>query len=208
MDSGDPYFIGWTVFITLGGPRRSMTPQSLIRNLEGGPKIVAGFPILNSCLGGGLPCNSITEAMGESGWDKTQLCLKLSLLAQLPPAHGGLCASPMYIHNDFNFPFRWLQQLGHYIRSSPKTNPCDHIYVHDVEDTHQLVYLFGRVEAFSAKGEVRLAVRFVVIDYMAPLFSGVIWQHLTEVTFRFVFQNFWEIESVGKQVWCGCGSDQ
>ncbi|KAI5355866.1 hypothetical protein L3X38_008761 [Prunus dulcis] len=55
-----------------------MTPQNLMLLHLSTPKLSIGCPILDDCLGGGIPCNSITELVGESGYGKTQLCLQLT----------------------------------------------------------------------------------------------------------------------------------
>ncbi|KAI5355887.1 hypothetical protein L3X38_008782 [Prunus dulcis] len=59
-----------------------MTPQNLMLLPLSTPKLSIGCPILDDCLGGGIPCNSITELVGESGYRKTQLCLQLTARAQ------------------------------------------------------------------------------------------------------------------------------
>ncbi|KAI5355893.1 hypothetical protein L3X38_008788 [Prunus dulcis] len=84
------------------------------------PKLSIGCPILDDCLGGGIPCNSITELTGESDYGRTQLCLQLTVRAQLPPSHDGLGGSSVYIFTKFSFSFRRLQQLGNlYLASYP-----------------------------------------------------------------------------------------
>ncbi|RWR91394.1 DNA repair protein XRCC3 [Cinnamomum micranthum f. kanehirae] len=75
-------------------------------------KCTLGCPILDHLLDGGVPCNSITELVAESGCGKTQLCLQLLLCAQLPASRGGLGAASFYIHSEFPFPLRRLRQLS------------------------------------------------------------------------------------------------
>ncbi|KAK0572769.1 hypothetical protein LWI29_036960 [Acer saccharum] len=81
-----------------------MRPQNLLRQPLTTQKCTLGCPILDRCLGGAIPCNSITELVAESGSGKTQLCLQLSLSAQLPASHGGLSASSLSPHR-IPFPF-------------------------------------------------------------------------------------------------------
>ncbi|CBI17834.3 unnamed protein product, partial [Vitis vinifera] len=97
-----------------------MIPQNLLQNPLAltTQKCTLGCPILDRCLAGGVPCNSITELVAESGSGKTQLCLQLVLSAQLPTSLGGLAASSLYIHSEFPFPSRRLQQLSQSFRSS------------------------------------------------------------------------------------------
>lgn len=50
-----------------------------------------GCSQLNETLGhAGIPINGIVEIFGQSGAGKTQLCLQLALMAQLPKEYGGL----------------------------------------------------------------------------------------------------------------------
>ncbi|CAN1308758.1 DNA repair protein XRCC3 homolog [Linum perenne] len=64
---------------------------------------------MDSCLGGGIPCQSITEIIAESGSGKMQLCLQFVLLPQLPPSLDSLSDSSIYLHSEF--PFRAERRL-------------------------------------------------------------------------------------------------
>ncbi|KAL8717479.1 MAG: hypothetical protein Q9181_008322, partial [Wetmoreana brouardii] len=68
-------------------------------------------PTLDSALGGGIPTTYITEVTGESGAGKTQLLLSLLLSAQLPPSHGGLSRSTVYISTEHPLPTPRLAQV-------------------------------------------------------------------------------------------------
>ena len=154
----------------------NMTPQNLMLLPLSTPKLSIGCPILDHCLGGGIACNSITELVGESGSGKTQLCLQLTVRAQLPPSHGGLGGSSIYIFTEFSFPFRRLQQLGNlYHASYPnliRLEPLEDIYVHGVHDAQELIHVLGDIEAFIAIDHTRLPVKLIVIDSIAALFRS------------------------------------
>ncbi|CAB4263834.1 unnamed protein product [Prunus armeniaca] len=122
-----------------------MTPQNLMLLPLSTPKLSIGCPILDDCLGGGIPCNSITKLVGESGSGKTQLCLQLTLGAQLRPSHGGLGGS---------------------------SEPLEDIYVRGVNDAQQLIHVLGDLEAFIAIDHTRLPVKLIVIDSIAALFRS------------------------------------
>ncbi|KAI5353558.1 hypothetical protein L3X38_006452 [Prunus dulcis] len=87
-----------------------MTPQNLMLLPISIPKLSIKCPILDGCLGGGIPCNSITKLVKESGSGKMQLCPQLTVRAQLPPSHGGLEGFSIYIFIEFSFSFRRLQR--------------------------------------------------------------------------------------------------
>ncbi|KAJ6759333.1 DNA REPAIR PROTEIN XRCC3 [Salix koriyanagi] len=129
-------------------------------------------------MGGGIPCNSITEIVAESGSGKTQFCLQLSLRAQLPPFLGGLSASSLYLYTEFPFPTRRLHQLSSALQSQyPQIfvnnyDPCDGIFLQSVNTADQLLDIMPQVESFLENSKTRLPVRVIVIDSMAALFRA------------------------------------
>ncbi|XP_054812760.1 DNA repair protein RAD51 homolog 2 isoform X2 [Prosopis cineraria] len=58
---------------------------------------------LDEALCGGIPFGALTELVGPAGIGKTQFCLKLSLLASLPPTCGGLDGRVIYIDAESKF---------------------------------------------------------------------------------------------------------
>ncbi|XP_044463423.1 DNA repair protein XRCC3 homolog isoform X2 [Mangifera indica] len=156
-----------------------MRPQNLLHRPLSTQKCTLGCPILDRCIGGGIPCNSITELVAESGSGKTQLCLQLSLSAQLPTSHGGLSASSLYLHTEFPFPFRRLRQLStafcnsnSALLASNDHNPCDHIFVRSIHSVDQLLDEMPKIESFIKNSKSRLPVRLIVIDSIAALFRS------------------------------------
>ncbi|KAK9210420.1 hypothetical protein WN944_002790 [Citrus x changshan-huyou] len=150
-----------------------MTPQNLLDNPLTTEKCTVGCPIIDRCLGGGIPCNSITELVAESGSGKTQFCLQLTLSAQLPSSHGGLSASSLYLHTEFPFPMRRLHQLSHTFRPSNNHNPCDYIFVQSVHSVDQLLDIMPKIESFiKNSSNSRFPIRLIVIDSIAALFRS------------------------------------
>ncbi|EEF30727.1 X-ray repair cross complementing protein 3, xrcc3, putative [Ricinus communis] len=164
-----------------------MKPENLVFQPIPTQKCTLGCPILDRCLNGGIPCNSITEIVAESGTGKTQLCLQLSLYAQLPLSLGGLSASSLYLHTEFPFPFRRLHQLSHSFQSQhPQIfinnnnndtinnydNPCDNIFVHSVRSADYLFDIMPKIESFLVYSKTHLPVRLIVIDSVAALFRS------------------------------------
>ncbi|XP_059461073.1 DNA repair protein XRCC3 homolog [Corylus avellana] len=151
-------------------------PENLLHRPLTTPKCTLGCPLLDRCLAGGFPCNSITELFAESGCGKTQLCLQLALSAQLPVSLGGLSGSSLYIHTEFPFPSRRLHQLSHAFRSTYpaifKTDPCDSIFVHAVHSADQLLDILPKMESFLSDPKTHLPVKLIVIDSIAALFRS------------------------------------
>ncbi|KAJ8750774.1 hypothetical protein K2173_015955 [Erythroxylum novogranatense] len=141
-------------------------------------KCTTGCPILDQCLAGGIPCNSVTEIVAESGSGKTQLCLQLSLCAQLPTSLGGLSSSCLYLHTEFPFPFRRLRQLSVSFRSLygqvfvDSSDPCDNVFVHSLPSVDELLDILPKLESFLVKSKSQLPVGLIVIDSIAALFRS------------------------------------
>lgn len=143
-------------------------------------KLTLRCPILDRFLAGGIPCNSITELVAESGSGKTQLCLQLLLNAQLPISHGGLSSSSLYLYTEFPFPGRRLRQLSlsfldshsaHFNNSS--YDPLDRVLVKAVPDAVHLFDVLQHLDYFlPRKNSTQWPVRLVVIDSIAALFRS------------------------------------
>ncbi|KAJ1387659.1 Rad51/DMC1/RadA [Sesbania bispinosa] len=137
-------------------------------------KCSLGCPLLDRFLGGGVPCNSVTELVGESSCGKTQFCLQLVLSAQLPPSRGGLSASSLYIHTEFPFPIRRLGQLSRAFRSSHHLtfDPIDRIFLRGVKSADEFVHVMPDIELLLSYWRSRLPVRVIVVDSIAALFRS------------------------------------
>ncbi|GMN52059.1 hypothetical protein TIFTF001_021205 [Ficus carica] len=152
-----------------------VSPENLLRRPLTAQKCSLGCPLLDRCLGGGVPCNSVTELVAESGSGKTQLCLQLSLSAQLPPSRGGLSASSLFLHSEFPFPLRRLEQLclafcG--LHSIGEFNPLDNVFVRAAHSADQLLDEMPQIESFLSEPKSRFPVRVIVIDSIAALFRS------------------------------------
>lgn len=153
-----------------------MEPQNLRHLLSQTQKCTINCPVLDRFLKGGIPCNSVTELVAESGCGKTQLCLQLLLSAQLPASHGGLSASSLYIHSEFPFPLRRLCQLSLCLLSSHAHlfahDPLDRIYVHAVHTADQLLDVLRKLDTLLLALSQSFPVKVVVIDSIAALFRS------------------------------------
>ncbi|XP_051132681.1 DNA repair protein XRCC3 homolog [Andrographis paniculata] len=146
-----------------------MKPEDLLHRLSAQtPKLTVGCPALDRLLGGGIPCESITEIVAESGTGKTQLSLQLLLAVQLPAFGGGLSAASLYLHSEFPFPFRRLHQLSGFYAPNLPTNPLDSIFVQPLHSADHLLDILPRLDNMVPK----LNIKLIVIDSIAALFRG------------------------------------
>ncbi|KAM0020949.1 putative DNA recombination and repair protein, RecA [Helianthus debilis subsp. tardiflorus] len=153
-----------------------MQPENLLLHHTHHRHLSLGCPILDAALGGGIPSNSITELVSESGCGKTQLSLQLLFTAQLPH---GLNGSSLYLYSEFPFPYRRFAQLLHSFRSSHPIlfanyrDPCDHIFTRDCHTAHHLLDVLLQLESrLKHPKETRLDIKLIVIDSIAALFRS------------------------------------
>ncbi|XP_073141661.1 DNA repair protein XRCC3 homolog [Henckelia pumila] len=147
-----------------------MKPEELLRHPLSAhtTKLTLGCPLLDRLLHGGIPCNSITEIVAESGTGKTQLCLQLLLAAQLVISSGGLSASSLYLHSEFPFPIRRLHQLSLHFRPHVAHDPLERIFIQPLQSADHLLDLLTRLEFLIP----RLNIKLIVVDSIAALFRG------------------------------------
>src|SRR6056297_2942702 len=66
-------------------------------------KLTWGVEEVDELLGGGVETQSITEVYGEFGSGKSQVTHQLSVNVQLPPEHGGLGGSAIFVDSEDTF---------------------------------------------------------------------------------------------------------
>ncbi|KAK9055236.1 hypothetical protein SSX86_026318 [Deinandra increscens subsp. villosa] len=156
-----------------------MRPENLLLRPTPSQYCTLGCPILDAVLGGGIPCNSITELVSESGCGKTQLSLQLLFTAQLPRHLNGLAGSSLYLYSEFPFPNRRFNQLVESFRSSHPIlfasyrDPRDYIFTRDCQTAHDLLDVLLLLESrLKNPKETRLDIKLIVIDSIAALFRS------------------------------------
>eukprot|EP00158_Paraphelidium_tribonemae_P006528 Partr_v1_DN27872_c1_g1_i1_m22864 putative X-ray repair complementing defective repair in Chinese hamster cells 3 len=128
-----------------------------------------GVPSIDNLLRGGLLCGCLTEIYGESAVGKTQICLQLALMAQLPQSLGGLNGNVAYICTEDRFPANRMHEMsaafqGRHILDD---SPLDRIFVSEAFDMDAQESIFGsELEILLAERNVKL----VVIDSIAGNF--------------------------------------
>ncbi|XP_071834707.1 DNA repair protein XRCC3-like isoform X1 [Apostichopus japonicus] len=134
-----------------------------------------GCPILDEIFRGGILSQGITEVTGESAAGKTQLCLQLCLMAQLPLEEGGLNGGAVYVCTEDVFPSKRLQQLiksfpaQHKLERTKQLALGENIYVEHVAEKEQLEHCINhRIPILLERGLVKL----LVVDSVAALFRS------------------------------------
>lgn len=80
-----------------------ITARQLYDKRQNLQRLTLGSQNLNKLLGGGVETQAITEFVGEFGSGKSQLCMKLSITAQLPQKDGGLEGKVLFIDTEGTF---------------------------------------------------------------------------------------------------------
>ncbi|GJQ67352.1 hypothetical protein Trydic_g8243 [Trypoxylus dichotomus] len=138
-------------------------------------KISTGCSAINDLLHGGISINGINEIYGESGVGKTQFCLQLALMVQLPGAYGGLGKSSVYICTEDPFPSKRLNGLGKALFQSSASKDIinidfkSNIFVEHIADFEQLrICLCVKLQKLIHSTHIGL----IVIDSIAGIFRS------------------------------------
>ncbi|XP_019177903.1 PREDICTED: DNA repair protein XRCC3 homolog [Ipomoea nil] len=162
-----------------------MNPEDLLQPLliTQTRKCTLGCPLLDRLLAGGVPCNSVTELVAESGCGKTQISLQLLLTAQLPFSLGGLSASSLYLYSESPFPLRRLRQLS--LSFPALQNPLDKILTHPLHSAYHLLDLLPRIDSILSRPPApHSPIKLLVIDSIAALFRHEFENNLQELKQR------------------------
>lgn len=135
-------------------------------------KLSFGCRILDEYLNGGIKPQSITEIYGKSATGKSQICLQLSMMVQLPESHGGLNGSAVYITTENKFPDKRFEQMKPFFKQKYKdvftdSEIGDKIFVKHVVDVKELSDILERQLPKLIKAS---NVKLLVIDSIAAIF--------------------------------------
>ncbi len=147
-------------------------------------RLTTGCPVIDKCLNGGILPAALTEVAGTSGAGKTQLCLQLSLTAQLPYCHGGLEGQSVLVLTEGSLPTGRLRQMSsiiikRYLPANPTTSLTDNILVHHCMDVASLTTLLKHKLPLLLQ---QRTVKVLIIDSIAALFRSE--YDSTEITQR------------------------
>ncbi|KAF9919215.1 DNA repair protein xrcc3 [Lobosporangium transversale] len=111
-----------------------------------------GDPLLDAALGGpGIMTRGITEVAGESSVGKTQLCLQLCLMVQLPYELGGLDGSAVWLSTEGKFPYTRLESMiGYFVARHKEVLPemsveelRDNVYFESMADQETQMHIIN-----------------------------------------------------------------
>jgi len=97
-----------------------VTAKQLYERRQNLVRLTMGSNNLNKLLGGGIETQAITEFVGEWGSGKSQLCMKLSITAQLPRNDGGLEGKVLFIDTEGTFSAERVYQMAQAMQLHPE----------------------------------------------------------------------------------------
>jgi DNA repair protein RadA len=130
-------------------------------------KCATGSKELDGILGGGIETQALTEFIGEFGSGKTQICLVLSVTAQLPQEQGGLGGNIVFIDTEGTFMPERVYQIASEMGLDPNIVAKNILVARAYNSSHQCL-LIDRLFALCPKNNVKL----VVVDSMISHFRG------------------------------------
>ncbi|RJS85171.1 DNA repair and recombination protein RadA [Candidatus Bathyarchaeota archaeon] len=130
-------------------------------------RCTTGSRKLDEALGGGIETQALTEFIGEYGSGKTQLCLMLSVTAQMPFGEGGLNGNVAFIDTEGTFMPERIYQIAS-SRSMDPESVADNILVARAYNSSHQCLLIDRLFTLIPENNIKL----VVIDSMISHFRG------------------------------------
>lgn len=130
-------------------------------------RCTTGSKKLDEILGGGVETQAITELIGEYGSGKTQLCMMLSVTAQLPYERGGLEGRVVFIDTEGTFMPERIYQIATGLGLNPRETASNIFVARAYNSSHQCL-LIDRLFTLCPEHNVKL----VVVDSMISHFRG------------------------------------
>ncbi len=161
-----------TVLNIVAEVRKSLSPdfitaEELWKRRQGMLRCSTGSKNLDKLLGGGIETQAVTEFIGEFGTGKTQICLTLSVMAQLPPDKGGLNGNVVYMDTEGTFMPERVFEIANALELDPHKTLGNVFLARTYNSNHQ-GFLIEHLPKFCPENNVKL----VVVDSMIGHFRG------------------------------------
>lgn len=124
-------------------------------------RLSTGSKELDRILGGGVETGSITEIFGEFCCGKTQICHTMSVIAQLPPEHGGNNGRVLYLDTEGTFRPERIQQIAS-CRGLPFESVMENILVARAINSEHLMELLTEAAGHMCASEEQFAL--IIVD--------------------------------------------
>ncbi|UCE58008.1 MAG: DNA repair and recombination protein RadA [Candidatus Bathyarchaeota archaeon] len=144
-----------------------ITAEELWKKRQNMLKCSTGSKNLNELLGGGIETQAMTELIGEYGVGKTQICLMLCVMAQLPLENGGLNGNVVYIDTEGTFIPERIFEIANALGLDPSETLRNIFLARAYNSSHQSL-LIDHLFEFCPENDIKL----VIVDSMIGHFRG------------------------------------
>jgi len=165
--------IGFNTILKIQEAARQMiatdfkTAQEFYEKRQTMKKCTTGSKKLDEILGGGIETQALTEFIGEYGSGKTQICLMLSVTAQLPYEKGGLEGNVAFIDTEGTFMPERVYQIAQANGLDPQT-VANNIFVARAYNSSHQCLLIDRLFTMVPENNIKL----IIVDSMISHFRG------------------------------------
>jgi DNA repair protein RadA len=165
--------LGFNIILKIQEAARSMvsvdfkTAKEAYEQRKSMRKCTTGSKELDGILGGGIETQALTEFIGEFGSGKTQICLVLSVTAQLPQDQGGLEGNVAFIDTEGTFMPERAYQIASEMGLDPNIVAKNILVARAYNSSHQCL-LIDKLFTLCPENNVKL----VVVDSMISHFRG------------------------------------
>jgi DNA repair protein RadA len=144
-----------------------ITAEELWKKRQNMLKCSTGSKNLDELLGGGIETQAMTEFIGEYGVGKTQICLMLCVMAQLPLEKGGLDGNVVYLDTEGTFMPERVFEIANALGLDPHETLGNIFLARAYNSSHQCL-LTDNLFKFCPENDIKL----VVVDSMIGHFRG------------------------------------
>ena len=138
-----------------------ITAEELWKKRQNMLKCSTGSKNLDELLGGGIETQAMTEFIGEYGVGKTQICLMLCVMAQLPLEKGGLNGNVVYLDTEGTFMPERIFEIANALELDPHKTLENIFLARAYNSSHQCL-LTDHLFRFCPENDVKL----VIVDSM------------------------------------------
>jgi len=143
------------------------TAAELLKKKSALKRVTSGTESLDTLLGGGFETQAITELVGEFGTGKSQICMKLSTMVQLPMEKGGLASKALFIDTEGTFSPNRCHQIAQQSGLDPDQTLENILYARAYNSDHQIL-IVDQLYKICPEENVKL----VILDSLISHFRG------------------------------------
>lgn len=130
-----------------------------------------GSAALDDMLAGGIETKAMTELVGQYSAGKTQICLKLCAMAQLPPEQGGLGGRALFFDTEGTFSAQRIHQIAQAMELDPESI-LDGILVSRVYTSDHQILLLDHSFKICREEEIKLVIVDSLISHFRSEYIG------------------------------------